>query len=147
MPYTFNYLTAMLGGLLLGFMVYFNGIMAKYLGAVPGSFIVHLVGLVISIFILIYKKKSIISVFKSYSFHWSHCAGFFGALAVTIIGHAVNSELGIASTIGAIILGQIIYGQINDYFGFFGSKKRAISYIDVAQAIFILIGVGVMTYA
>ena len=140
-------ITAFGGGLLLGLMIFFNGIVTKYTGAIPGSFLVHLVGLAASVFILAIKTKKIsLAGVKNYRFTLDHCVGVFGGIAVALIGYTVNTKIGIAGTVGAMILGQVLYGWANDIFGFFGSDKKKLNKLDYLQASFIVAGVGVMIY-
>ena len=84
---------------------------------------------------------------RNYIFHWTHIAGAFGGVAVAIIGYAVNSKIGLAPTMGAVVIGQILYGWLSDSFGFFGSPIKKVSSIDILQVLFILTGVGVLIYA
>jgi transporter family-2 protein len=140
-------ITAFGGGLLLGLMIFFNGIVTKYTGAIPGSFLVHMVGLVASLLILVIKSKSVkLGNLKNYRFNSGHCVGVFGGIAVALIGYTVNTKIGIAGTVGAMILGQVLYGWANDVFGFFGSVKKKLNKLDYLQAVFIVAGVGVMIY-
>ncbi len=146
MTSTLTSLLAIFGGILLGFMVYFNGIVAKYIGATSGSVIVHIIGLITVVLIYFIMPKTKTSVGYHYSFNWTHIVGVFGCLAVVIIGYCVNTKLGVAGTVGSIVCGQIFYGWANDIFGLFGSEVRKISVIDIIQATFILLGVGVLIY-
>ncbi len=140
-------ITAFGGGLLLGLMIFFNGIVTKFTGAIPGSFLVHIVGLIASVLILLIKTKKIsFTGLKNYKFSSDHCVGVFGGIAVALIGYTVNTKIGIAGTVGAMILGQVLYGWANDIFGFFGSVKKRLNILDYLQAIFIVAGVGVMIY-
>lgn len=139
-------LFAILAGFLLGLMVYLNGILANYINPIPASLLIHLVGSLAAIVLLAIKSKSLIKDSKSFKFNWTYCVGLFGAIAVVVIGYTVNSPLGVAGTIGSLVLGQIIYGWLNDYFGFFGSVKRKLYIYDFLQAVFILAGVSVIIY-
>lgn len=138
-------LIALLGGVFLGLMVYFNGLMANAIGAVPGSAIIHIVGLGTSLFLVVFSFKTVKR--RNYIFHWTHIAGAFGGVAVAIIGYAVNSKIGLAPTMGAVVIGQILYGWLSDSFGFFGSPIKKVSSLDILQVLFILTGVGVLIYA
>jgi transporter family-2 protein len=138
---------ALCGGLLLGLMIFLNGIVTKHTGAIPGSFIVHTIGLAASVFILFIKSKRVkIRAIKNYTFKYSHTVGIFGGIAVALIGYTVNTKIGIAGTIGGMILGQVFYGWANDIFGLFGSVKKKLNLLDFFQAFFIILGVGVIIY-
>ena len=138
-------LITLLGGIFLGLMVYFNGLMANAVGAVAGSVIIHIIGLITSILLLFISFKR--TKKQKYKFHWTHTAGAFGGVAVAIVGFTVNSKIGIAPTMGAVVIGQILYGWLSDSFGFFGATITKITKIDILQVLFILAGVGVLIYA
>ena len=139
---------ALLGGALLSLMVFLNGSLAFYLGPIPASLVVHIVGSVAALILFKISYPSIgLKNLKNYKFHWTHLVGFFGAFAVALIGYTVNTKIGISGTVGSAVLGQIVYGWFSDYFGFFGSVKKKPNWQDTAQAIFLLIGVGLLINA
>ena len=53
---------------------------------------------------------------------WQLIGGILGALYVCINIFAVN-KIGVASTLMAIILGQILLGAVIDHFGLFGGER------------------------
>lgn len=136
----------LLAGALLGLMVFFNGALAKYVDPIFASLIIHIIGLITSIVILILKRRKLLILLRKHSIHWSYCVGVFGAIAVAIVGYTVNSKIGVAGTIGTLILGQVLYSWINDSFGLFGTRKRRLNFLDFTQALMILAGVAVIIY-
>jgi transporter family-2 protein len=133
-------------GLFAGFclagMVFFNGLLAKYINPIEGSFVVHIIGLITSILLaLIWKNRKRESVPN-----WAFLTGIFGGLAVAIVGFTVNKSIGISGTIGLAILGQIIFGWLCDSLGLFGNKKRKLELSDFIQVLLILSGVGILIY-
>ncbi|MEC9281491.1 MAG: DMT family transporter [Bdellovibrionota bacterium] len=139
---------ALLGGALLSLMVFLNASLAYYLGPVQASLVVHIVGSFAALILFKISYRSIgFRSLKNYQFHWSHMVGFFGAFAVALIGYTVNTDIGISGTVGSAVLGQIVYGWFSDYFGFFGSGRKKPNWQDTAQAIFLLLGVGLLINA
>lgn len=139
-------LLALGAGAILGLMLFLNGYLAKYIHPIHASFVIHITGLMTSLLILFFKRKPFIKLFSQGNLHWSYCVGFFGAIAVGLLGFTTNSEIGVAGTVGAVVLGQLIYSWVSDSFGLLGSIKRKLSFIDVVQAFLILSGVMVIVY-
>jgi transporter family-2 protein len=138
-------LLSLFSGGLLAIMVFFNGLLAKYIQPLEASLVIHLVGLIAALALLFIKKFN--QRVKGITLpKWNYLAGIFGGIAVALIGITVNSPIGITGTVALLVLGQVLYGWINDTFGLFGSQKRRLSKLDLLQAIFILTGVGVLIY-
>lgn len=141
-----NVALALFAGLLLAGMVALNGGLAKYIGPVEGSFVIHAIGLVTAALLVVLKlpenknPKHIISKL-------SYFGGIFGAIIVVIVGYTVNSPIGVAGTIAMVILGQLLFGFFVDITGFFNLPKRKILAKDLLQTILLLIGSGVLLYA
>ncbi len=129
-------------GLCLGAMVFFNGLLAKFINPIQGSFVVHTVGLMTAIVLsLLWKKEGI-----THAPWWSFLSGIFGGIAVAIFGFSVNGTLGISGTIGAAILGEVIFGWLCDGLGLFGSQKRNLEMADFLQVGLVFLGVGILIY-
>ena len=129
-------------------MVFLNGSLAFYLGAVPASLVVHIVGSIAALLLFKFTYRSVgLLDLRKYRFHWTHLVGFFGAFAVAIIGYTVNTKIGISGTVGAAVLGQVVYGWLSDYFGFFGTPRKKPNWQDSLQALFLLLGVGFLINA
>lgn len=135
----------LLAGCLLGFMVFFNGLLAKYLNPLVGSFVVHIVGLVAALVLVLVWRQGLTSG-TSKPTRTSYSTGVFGGLAVIAVGITVNSQIGIAGTVGLLVLGQVIYGWASDVFGLFGSQKRKLTRLDLIQCLCVLVGAGLLIY-
>lgn len=135
----------LLAGCLLGFMVFFNGLLAKYLNPLVGSFVVHIVGLVAALVLVLVWRQGLTSG-TSKPTRTSYSTGVFGGLAVIAVGITVNSQIGIAGTVGLLVLGQVIYGWVSDVFGLFGSQKRKLTRLDLIQCLCVLVGAGLLIY-
>lgn len=137
-------LTLCAGGL-LALMVFFNGLLAKYIRPLEASLIIHLIGLTTSLLlVLLWKHRTTIAyqrIPKS-----AYITGIFGGIAVAIVGITVNGPIGVAGTVGLLVLGQVIYGWLSDTWGLFGTSRRRLSWPDLIQAMLILAGVGVLIY-
>lgn len=136
---------ALSSGCLLALMVFFNGMLAKYIRPLEASFVIHLIGLVAALGLYIFwqfTKK----IERRPAPKWTYITGVFGGVAVAIVGVTANSPIGISGTVGLMVLGQVLFGWVNDTFGLFGSPKRRLTGLDILQAAFILAGVGVLIY-
>ncbi len=136
-------LLALLSGLLLGLMVFFNGSLAKYINPLEGSLVVHLIGFLAAIVLAFMWRPPAKRMSVPW---WTYATGIFGGIAVAIVGICVNSPLGVGATVGLMVLGQVLYGWVSDACGWFGQTKRLPTGMDFLQALFVLAGVGVLIY-
>lgn len=137
-------LITLFAGSLLSLMVYFNGLLASFIRPLEASLVVYLIGLFAAFLLLFFSRRNRDFKQRSPAFAWS--TGIFGGLSVVLVGITVNSPLGVAGTVGLSVLGQILYSWVNDAFGLLGSARRKMTFLDFAQALLILAGVGVMIY-
>src|SRR4051812_34825950 len=119
-------LLALFSGCLLASMVFFNGLLAKFIRPLEASLIIHLVGLVAALGLVLFWRGNS-QAEKKGSPSWAYLAGIFGGIAVAIVGVTANSAIGISGTVGLMVLGQVLFGWVNDTFGLFGSPRRRLT--------------------
>ncbi len=136
---------ALSAGGLLALMVFFNGMLAKFIQPLEASLIIHLIGLATSlVLVVLWKHRAVINHREIPK--WAYITGIFGGIAVAIVGVTVNGPIGVAGTVGLLVLGQVLYGWMSDTLGLFGTTRRRLTVLDFMQAALILAGVGVLIY-
>ncbi|WP_028401623.1 DMT family transporter [Ectobacillus panaciterrae] len=113
-------LLALLAGLALGIQAPINGGLGKRIGALEGALASFLVGTLALIILVLFFGKGSIGAFTSIP-KWQLAGGLLGALYVAI-SVMVVPKIGVASTLVAIIVGQMIMGSVIDHFALFGGK-------------------------
>ncbi|MBA2876072.1 DMT family transporter [Thermaerobacillus caldiproteolyticus] len=114
-------LLALLGGMMAGIQAPINGSLGKRIGSVEGAFTSFFVGtLFLTLLVLFFGKGQITHLFQVPK--WNLLGGLLGALFVTFVVISVPN-VGVALTIFAAIIGQIVISIIIDHFGLFGVQK------------------------
>lgn len=127
---------AALGGAAVAVQSKVNGGLSKKVGLIEGSFISFLIGtLVLFFFVIFFGKGNLLAVFEVPK--WQLIGGILGAIYVSILIFSVN-KIGVASTLMAVVLGQILLGAMIDHFGWFGGESHPIT-VKKMVAILLLI--------
>jgi bacterial/archaeal transporter family-2 protein len=114
-------LLALLGGMMAGIQAPINGSLGKKIGSVEGAFTSFFVGtLFLAFLVLFFGKGPITHLFQVPK--WNLLGGLLGAIFVTFVILSVPN-IGVALTIFAAIVGQMVISIIIDHFGLFGVQK------------------------
>ncbi|MET3698789.1 transporter family-2 protein [Bacillus oleivorans] len=114
-------LLAVIGGAAVAVQSQVNGGLGRKIGVLEGSFISFLVGTLILFFaVLFFGKGNLLATFEVPN--WQLIGGLLGALYVVINIFAVP-KIGVASTLIAVVAGQIAIGAVIDHFGLFGGTR------------------------
>ncbi|TXK87375.1 DMT family transporter [Parageobacillus sp. SY1] len=114
-------LLALLGGMMAGIQAPINGSLGKKIGSVAGAFTSFFVGtLFLAFLVLFFGKGQITHLFQVPK--WNLLGGLLGAIFVTFAILSVPN-IGVALTIFAAIIGQMVISIIIDHFGLFGVQK------------------------
>jgi transporter family-2 protein len=136
-PYIYVIL-AILGGVFGGMQAPINGALGKRIGGFEASFLSFLIGTLFLFFIVLFFGKG--NLLQTFSVpKWQLIGGFLGSIFVTAIILAVPN-IGAASTIFAVILGQIIISVAIDHFGFFGVDRIQIDWQRLTGIVMMIIG-------
>ena len=148
----FDWSMALLAGFLLTLMIDFNSLVAKQSSPLIASWIAHGIGSLTSLALVLlaskkfYRPLNLTSPEKQKNPLWSYFGGLPGAFTVVLATIAVNSELGIASVIALMLVGQIAFGIISDLFGLFGLPKRRLVIRDYLVMTCVLLGSGLIIF-
>jgi bacterial/archaeal transporter family-2 protein len=74
---------------------------------------------------------------------WMYLGGLLGALYVCA-SIVLTPRLGVATTIGLFLAGQVIASMVIDHFGLFGTPEQAASIPRILGAVLIIVGVAIV---
>ena len=77
---------------------------------------------------------------------WRYLGGISGALVVVLGAITVNSQLGLPGSIALMLLGQVLFGIISDFFGLFGFQKRKINIKDFIVVLCVITGSSIIIF-
>ncbi|QRK04329.1 DMT family transporter [Archangium violaceum] len=141
-----DWLLAMAGGALLALMINYNSLLAKHTTPVFASWVAHGLGAVAAFALVVLYSRLFRSPGKEMEPQrakvplWFYLGGIPGTLTVILAAVTVNSGLSLSGTIALMLLGQVLFGLVSDYFGLFRTPKRRIVATDFLVALCILSG-------
>jgi transporter family-2 protein len=134
-------LLALVTGLAMSAQAAINGGLGKRIGSLEGAFVSFAVGTLALLFLVLFFGKGSISAFASVP-KWQLTGGLLGAFYVGV-SVMVVPKIGVAPTLVAVIIGQLIMGSIIDHFALFGAKhipfdlKKFIALMLMGAALFL----------
>lgn len=133
---------ALINGVILAIMVFFNGMISKIIGPYMSTLIFHLLGLLLIIIISIISKNRLTSL-KQIPFI------FFlpGILSViTILFNNISiPQIGLTLSIGVTLFGQLVMSSLVEHFGLFGmpvkkfKKEKTLGFSIITIGIIVMI--------
>lgn len=144
MPNLFYLLLAGISGAAMALQGTLNGALGKVLGVWESTFIVHLIGLVTTLFFILVLRIGFANFSRLGEVSWYYYLG--GFLNVIIIYTLVRSipQIGVTNATTAIIVCQILSAVIIDSLGIFGMKKLEFHYIDLLGVALLAIGARIL---
>lgn len=136
-----NKLYAVFVGMLVAIMVTFNGLLANYAGDYPALIIIHIVGLIIILPTMFFKREKL-SKFKGIPIYL-FSAGALGVFMVYSNNLCFNF-LGVSLTLSLVLLGQSIASCIIDHYGLLGMEIKRFQKEKLLGFILVSIGIIVM---
>ena len=136
-------ITAVITGMLIALMVFFNGMLSQAVGSYPATVIIHTVGVIICfIFISIKKQK----IFENHKLPvWMYLGGVIG-VGTTLFNNMAFGHISISSILVLSFLGEITASLIIDQFGFFSLEKRKINKKKILSLLIMLSGIFIIFY-
>lgn len=105
-------------GILISFLIFINGALAKIVGNFSSLFIAHIIGFIVIAIIVYFKKAKKIKYPKTIYLYFGGIYNILNFFTQNI----TMKTIGISSTVIFIIVGQMISSIIIDHFGFFGRE-------------------------
>ncbi|MCK8061210.1 MULTISPECIES: DMT family transporter [unclassified Fusibacter] len=130
-------------GIFIALMIAFNGALGGYLSAFEVSFIVHVIGLVILMVVMAFKKEKIrfFGIPK-----WFYLTGILGACLTAIDAYVVGA-IGVTLAVTLSTVAQIVGSAGVDAVGIGHLKKVPFNKKRAASLSLLMAGVGIMLLA
>ncbi|MCL2400566.1 MAG: DMT family transporter [Defluviitaleaceae bacterium] len=134
------YFLSLLMGILISFMIAFNGGLTQQYGVYTATIIIHVVGLSIITLVAIIKRDSLFS---------KRCAWFLylgGAIGVltTVFNNLSFGRISVSAILALGLLGQSIMGLIIDQYGLLGMPKHPFTKQKIIGLLLIISGIASM---
>ncbi|MCK9525651.1 MAG: DMT family transporter [Limnochordia bacterium] len=117
---------AALSGVLMALQGSLNTAMAKIVGLLEGTFIVHLVGTVLALILVVLGLGQGNLAHFAKAPWYAYLGGVLSVGIIYLVAAAI-SKLGVAPATTAIIVGQVFTAALVDHFGWFGLEPLPFS--------------------
>ncbi|NMA13882.1 MAG: DMT family transporter [Clostridia bacterium] len=137
-------LFALVAGIAMAIQGTLNSVLAKIIGLLEATFIVHIIGVVVVCIALFGLRLGEGSLAKMSQVPWYGYLG--GIISVLIIYFVVASipKVGVANATTAIVVGQLTTAMIIDCTGLFGMEKVAVTWVKAVGMILLVAGARLM---
>ncbi|GAA0373011.1 DMT family transporter [Streptomyces olivoreticuli] len=141
-----HWLLGIAGGVLLALMTNYNSLLAKHTSSVFGSWVAHGIGAVAALLLVLVTARAFGAgggerkEKRAKAPFWVYLGGIPGAFTVMLAAIAVNSSLELSGTIALMLVGQVLFGIVSDYFGLFGTPRRRLVLADFFVVLSVLTG-------
>jgi len=130
-------LLAVIGGIAIAIQSQINGGLGKKIGVLEATFVSFAIGTLALFFAVLFFGKGNLMVIGSVP-KWQLFGGFLGVIYLVTVVFTVP-KIGIAPTLVAVFVGQIIMGAIIDHFGLFGGTRIPIDVKKVTAIVLLFI--------
>lgn len=136
--YMFLYLIlAIVGGLCIGIQAGINGVLGKRIGVIEASFVSFFIGTLILLLLVIFMGKGDLLKVTTVP-KWQLLGGALGVVYVSIMVASVP-KIGVASSITAVIVGQLVISMTLDHFGVFTNQRIPLDGYRIAGIVLLLL--------
>ena len=134
------YLLSLLTGLLISFMVLFNGGLTTQYGVYTATIIIHVAGLIlIAVLTLIKREKP----FLKRHIWFLYLGGAIGVFT-TVFNNLAFGRISVSAILALGLLGQTVTGLFIDQFGLLGMRKHPVFKSKLTGLILIMGGIAAM---
>ncbi|MFJ5761039.1 DMT family transporter [Neobacillus sp. NPDC093182] len=133
----FYLLLAIIGGTCIGLQAGINGVLGKRIGVIEASFVSFFIGTIILLLLVIFAGKGNILNVTTVP-KWQLLGGALGVAYVSIMV-AIVPKIGVASSITAVIVGQLIISVTLDHFGIFTNQRIPIDWYRISGLCLLLV--------
>lgn len=137
---------AALSGAVLALATDWNSQLARLASPLFASFVAHGVGTAASVALFValpvWRKPSAPSGVRPPL--WAWLGGVPGALTVAFATVTILGPLGLAGTLAAMLVGQMLFGVLTDRFGWLGLERRRLDGRTVAGLALVVFGGGLV---
>lgn len=132
-------LIGLAGGVAVGLQSPMASMITQRLGIFESVFIVHIGGAIIALVPLLFYSGGKLSQWRSVPWY-TLGAGVFGLIVIAAISFMIP-RVGVATSITAVVAGQILAGAIIDHFGWLGALPRPLDFARTVGMLVVLFGV------
>ena len=135
---------ALFAGAILALMIKLNSDLAHLSSPLEASWIAHGLGALVALILLPcisrFRVRPVTTNLSKKAPWYAYLGGLPGAFTVVLAAITVNSPLGLAGTLAFALLGQILFSLLVEYYAWFNSIKRPLSWHDLKVISLILSG-------
>lgn len=133
---------ALVNGIFLAIMVFFNGMIANITGPYMSTLIFHVLGFILILIISIIKKNNLPNLKKVPLLLF--LPGFLGVITI-LLNNISIPRIGLTLSIGVTLFGQLIMSSLVEHFGLFGmpvnrfKKEKILGFLTISLGIIVMI--------
>lgn len=133
---------AIINGVILAIMVFFNGMLARITGPYMSTLIFHMLGFILIIIISIIKKNKFSSLKELQPIFF--LPGVLGVITI-LLNNLSIPRIGVTLVTGVSLFGQIVMSSLVEHFGLFGmpanrfKKEKALGFSMILLGIIVMI--------
>ncbi|WP_026179799.1 DMT family transporter [Hahella ganghwensis] len=150
-----DWVLALGAGVLLAVMININSQLAEFSSPVVASWVAHGVGGLAAwgLCLVVGSRKHSVAQRQSRGAaagripFWCYLGGVPGAMTVVLAAVTVNSPLGLSGSLALMLVGQILFGLLCDYFGLFGIPRRKLQWRDAHVSLCTISGAGIIIFS
>jgi transporter family-2 protein len=132
---------AIMNGMFLAVMIFFNGMLSSKVGPLWGTLIFHGVGICLILVLSIMKKNKLPNLFK---LKWvAFIPGIISVITI-VLNNLCIPQLGVTLTIGISLYGQLVISSVIGHFGLFGTPISKVRKDKIPGLTMISIGILMM---
>ncbi|MDO6589386.1 EamA-like transporter family protein [Loktanella sp. D2R18] len=140
----FHFAAAFGAGGLLTLMVLCNGTLAAHGSLFFASWVPHLTGSGVALFLLIILRPKRATPIRPPL--WAYLGGISGGVTVMLTSATMNTALALSGTIALGLAGQVVFSLFADVRGLFGLPKRLPKQRDYLSLALILAGSSILIF-
>lgn len=133
---------ALVNGIFLAIMVFFNGMIANITGPYMSTLIFHVLGFILILIISIIKKNNLPNLKKVPLLLF--LPGILGVITI-LLNNISIPRIGLTLSIGITLFGQLIMSSLVEHFGLFGmpvnrfKKEKILGFLTISLGIIVMI--------
>lgn len=133
---------ALINGILLAIMVFFNGMLASITGPYMSTLIFHVIGFILIIIISIISNNKISNLKGVQRIFF--LPGVLGVITI-LLNNICIPKIGLTLAIGMTLFGQLVMSSLVEHYGFFGMpssrfrKEKLLGFSIISLGIIIMI--------
>ncbi|WP_291578281.1 DMT family transporter [Clostridium sp. UBA6640] len=133
---------ALINGVILAIMIFFNGMLANITGPYMSTLIFHILGFILIIIISIIKKNKLSNLKKLPLIFF--LPGILSVITI-LLNNISIPKIGLTLTIGITLFGQLVMSSLVEHFGLFGmpvnkfKKEKILGFSIISLGIIVMI--------